>query len=130
MNVREVWGYQIRSTPGGKNIWPNALKLEAVKQLRDGARAGDIAAEIGAHECLVRKWHVADRRARGELVATQPSAFAEVRIQASAEYKTPAGKSADPCSARLQIGALVIEFPISIQEEDLHKIVRVAAGVA
>lgn len=78
MDVREVWGYQIRSSPSGKSIWPNALKLDAVKRLRDGARPSDIAAELGAHEYLFRKWHVADRRARGELVAAQPPAFAEV----------------------------------------------------
>ena len=128
MDVREVWGYQIGSSPSGKSIWPNALKREAVKRLRDGARPGDVAAEIGAHECLVRKWYVADRRARGEVVPARPPAFAEVRIETPAECASPLDGDINQCSAKLHIGSLIVEFPISIAEKDLHKIIRVATG--
>lgn len=66
MAEHEVWGFTIRKSASGKNIWPNELKWEATRRIREeGQSAGDVAAEIGAHECLVRKWSVADRRSRG-----------------------------------------------------------------
>lgn len=58
-----VWGFEIESTPSGRKIWPNDLKYEATRRIReDGASPGSIAAEIGAHECLVRKWWVGATR--------------------------------------------------------------------
>ena len=74
MSDYRVWGYNIITSPSGKKIWPKKLKLEATRKLREeGATPGDIAAELGAHECLVRKWWVADRRVRGEKIAVHPS---------------------------------------------------------
>lgn len=69
MAENEVWGFSIEKSPAGKNIWPNELKWEATRRIREeGQPPGDIAAELGAHECLVRKWSVADRRRRGEKI--------------------------------------------------------------
>ena len=66
MAEHEVWGFTIRKSASGKNIWPNELKWEATRRIREeGQSAGDVAEEIGAHECLVRKWSVADWRSRG-----------------------------------------------------------------
>jgi len=68
----EVWGFTVRTSASGKNIWPNDLKREATRRIREeGQSAGDVAAEIGAHECLVRKWSVADRRSRGEKIEAE-----------------------------------------------------------
>ena len=51
MSEREVWGYTIRKSASGKNIWPNEVKWEATRRIReDGALPGDVAAELDAHE--------------------------------------------------------------------------------
>lgn len=56
MAENEVWGFTIEKSPAGKNIWPNEVKWEATRRIReDGQSPGDVAAELGAHECLVRK---------------------------------------------------------------------------
>ncbi len=65
MAEREVWGFKIRTSPSGKRIWPSELKREATRRLREeGMSLGSVAAELDAHECLVRKWWVADRSLR------------------------------------------------------------------
>lgn len=70
MAEREVWEFKIRTSPSGKRIWPSELKREATRRLReDGMSPGDVAAELDAHECLVRKWWVAERRERGEQIS-------------------------------------------------------------
>ncbi|CUH86267.1 hypothetical protein PH5382_00175 [Phaeobacter sp. CECT 5382] len=49
MSAHEVWGFTVRKSASGKNIWPNQLKREACRRIReDGAVAGNIAAELGA----------------------------------------------------------------------------------
>lgn len=81
----EIWGFVIRKSASGKNIWPNELKLEATRYIReDGQSAGDVAAEIGAHECLVRKWSVADRRCRGEKIQLEGPAFVALSVEGEA----------------------------------------------
>uniref|UniRef100_UPI001969E26E hypothetical protein n=1 Tax=Pseudodonghicola xiamenensis TaxID=337702 RepID=UPI001969E26E len=82
MAEREVWGVKIRTSPSGKRIWPSELKREATRRLReDGMSPGDVAAELDAHECLVRKCWVADRRERGEKISVDEPAFAQVSIE-------------------------------------------------
>lgn len=63
MTQRIIWGFEVKTSLKGKNVWPYDLKREVVKRiLDDDHHIGTIAAEIGAHECLVRKWCVAARR--------------------------------------------------------------------
>lgn len=58
------------------------MKWEATRRIREeGQSPGDVAAELGAHECLVRKWSVADRRRRGEKINVVGPAFAALEIQ-------------------------------------------------
>ncbi|OBY28400.1 hypothetical protein [Leisingera sp. JC1] len=129
MSKHEVWGFTIETSPSGKNIWPIDLKREATRRIReDGLPPGDIAAELGAHECLVRKWWVADRRSRGEHIAVQGPAFAEIRM--AEESQPPSApletRGISPGFARFHSGALCFEFPVSIPEADLMKLIRVA----
>lgn len=129
MAEHEVWGFTIRTSPSGKRIWPNELKREVTRRLReDGASPGDVAAELGAHECLVRKWWVADRRNRGEQISVEGPAFAPVAL---AEPATPtshaaAGERSASGYARLHLGSICFEFPVGIGEADLLKLIRVA----
>ncbi|UWQ30196.1 hypothetical protein [Leisingera sp. M523] len=125
----EVWGFTIRKSASGKNIWPNELKWEATRRIREeGQSAGDVAAEIGAHECLVRKWSVADRRSRGEKFQVEGPAFAALNI----EDETPAVEPAAPTRStqtgfgRILCGSVAIEFPLGISQSDLAKLVQVA----
>jgi transposase-like protein len=86
----EVWGFKIRRSPSGKRIWPNDLKREATRRLReDGVSPGDVSAELGAHECLVRKWWVADRQDRGEQISVEGPAFAQVSVTAPTNPTAP-----------------------------------------
>ena len=80
----------------------------------DGERIAVVAAEIGAHENLVRKWCIQARRSRGEVVSSQP-AFAPVSFE-TAEMPTPLS-GAQMC--KLSIGHAVLEFPATIPPESL-----------
>lgn len=124
----EVWGFTIRKTPAGKNIWPNELKWEATRRIReDGQSPGDVAAELGAHECLVRKWSVADRRRRGEKIHVEGPAFAALSVEGDVQVV----QTREPASTKIEFGRILcggvtIEFPLTISESDLAKLVHVA----
>ncbi len=125
----EVWGFTIRQSASGKNIWPNELKAEAARRIReDGQPAGEVAAEIGAHECLVRKWSVADRRSRGEKIKVEGPAFAPIAVEAGAPVVKPPSPLAITGTGfgRILCGGVAIEFPLGISEGDLAKLVHVA----
>lgn len=131
MSEHEVWGFTIRKSASGKNIWPNEVKWEATRRIREeGETPGDIAAELGAHECLVRKWSVADRRLRGEKIKVEGPAFASVSFEeneVTPEKQEPASLASDPIGfGRIVCGGLAIEFPLSISKGDLAKLVQVA----
>jgi len=126
MSLYEIWGFTIERSPSGKKIWPNKLKREAARRIReDGSSPGDVAAEIGAHECLVRKWSVADRRSRGEFVAKEEPTFAPVTIAADTDLVPSFGheKRADD-TVKLEHGGFRLEFPASISENSLSVILR------
>lgn len=125
----EVWGFTIRQSASGKNIWPNEVKWEATRRIREeGQSAGDVAAEISAHECLVRKWSAADRRSRDEKIQVEGPAFAAL----SAEGEAPVFEPPVPVHnsqtgfGRILCGSVAIEFPLAISEVDLVKLVQVA----
>lgn len=127
MSKHAIWGFTIEVSPSGRKIWPNKLKYEAARRIReDGLSPGEIAAEIGAHECLVRKWSVADRRSRGELISVQEPAFTEI---VTAESRSPKLDTNIPVAssetAQLRCGSVSIEFSVAISEADLTKLVTV-----
>lgn len=123
-----IWGFTVQKSASGKNIWPNELKWEATRRIREeGQSPGDVAAELGAHECLVRKWSVADRRRRGEKIRVEGPAFAALEIQDEpAHVEGPAYVSKQPEFGRILCRGTSIEFPLGIAECDLLKLVRVA----
>jgi transposase-like protein len=127
----EAWGFAIRQSASGKNIWPNEVKWEATRRIREeGETPGDIAAELGAHECLVRKWSVADRRLRGEKIQVEGPAFAAVSLdekEGTPKKPAPASPASSPNGrVRIVCGGVAIEFPLGISEGDLAKLVNVA----
>ncbi|WP_417742252.1 hypothetical protein [Salipiger sp.] len=130
MAEREVWGFKIRTSPSGKRIWPSELKGEATRRHReDGMSPGDVAAELDAHECLVRNWWVADRRARGEKISVDGPAFAQISVEpavAPAAPQTTAAGNGSGGAAHLYLGGICLQFPLSIEEADLLKLIRVA----
>lgn len=128
MAEHEVWGFTIRKSASGKNIWPNEVKWEATRRIREeGQSAGDVAAELGAHECLVRKWSVADRRSKGEKIHVEGPAFATLSVEGDVPIvEKPAPVSPHPGFGRILSGTVTIEFPLGIAESDLMKLVQVA----
>lgn len=128
MAENEVWGFTIQKSPSGKHIWPKELKWEATRRIREeGFSPGEIAAELGAHECLVRKWSVADRRSRGEKITVLGPAFAELNVEnEKPEIETSRPSVQHSECGRIRCGEVVIEFPLAISEGDLAKLVRVA----
>ncbi len=130
MADREVWGFTITTNPAGKNVWPNDLKREAVRRMEeDGDAPGDIAAELGAHECLVRKWGVAARRSRGDRIFVAEPAFAEINVSDAPKARPPQA-TGESHMGRLRVGKLCLEFPVGIAEPDLLKLIRVAGVVS
>lgn len=129
MAEHEVWGFKIGKSASGKNIWPNEVKWEATRRIREeGQAAGDVAAEIGAHECLVRKWSVADRRVRGEKIQVEGPAFAALNIAGEAPAVEPSAPnhSTQTGFGRILCGSVAIEFPLAISQSDLLKLIHVA----
>lgn len=133
MADREIWGFSVATTAAGKNIWPYLLKVDAVNRIdEEGASPGRVAAELGAHECLVREWHVAARRARGEPITQPGPSFAEV-LMAEREMPEPEVGPEPRCAkvqgfGRIRLGVIEIEFPRDIAEQDLSKLIRVAGA--
>jgi len=127
MAENEVWGFAIQTTPSGRNIWPNQLKREATRRIREeGLSPGEVAAELGAHECLVRKWWVADRRQRGETISVVGPAFAEVNIEGSGtKDERTVSDNISAHSGYIHVGTMRIEFPLGISEADLMKLISV-----
>lgn len=125
-----VWGFEVQTSASGRKIWPNDLKREAARRIReDGQSAGEVAADLGAHECLVRKWSVADRRSRGEKIQVERPAFTEIKTAlapAPTVSPSPHEPKCNNGTARLIMGNFSFEFPISASEGDLLKLVRVA----
>ena len=113
MTDNEVWGYAIKKSHSGKNIWPNELKREAARRIReDGQSPGDVAAELGAHECLVRKWSVADRRCRGEKIHVEGPAFAALKADDEApRVGMPLSASNSSGLGRILCGGVAIGNP-------------------
>lgn len=128
MTQRTIWGFEVETSPKGKNIWPYDLKREVVRRiLDDDQHIGTIAAEIGAHECLVRKWCVAARRERGETVVAPRPAFSEITI--TAEEITPMIAQKPTSRACLTIGEVEVSFPAHISFEKLSKLFDAARSV-
>ncbi len=128
----EVWGFTIGQSASGKNIWPNEVKWEATRRIREeGQSAGDVAAEIGAHECLVRKWSVADRRSRGEKIQVEGPAFAALSVEEDVQVVEPPVPihNSQTGFGRILCRGVAIEFPLGISEGDLVKLVQVAGQV-
>jgi transposase-like protein len=125
MTQRTIWGFEVETSPKGKNIWPYGLKREVVKRILDeDQHIGTIAAEIGAHECLVRKWCVAARRERGETIVAPKPTFSEISI--SAEETVPLNVPAPSSRASLIIGEVEISFPAHISSAQLSKLLEAA----
>ena len=125
MTQRTIWGFEIETSPKGKNIWPYELKRKVVRRiLDDDQHIGTIAAEIGAHECLVRKWCVAARRERGETIVAP---FSEISI--SAEAVVPIDVPEPLSRASLIIGEIEISFPAHVTCGQLAKLLEAARSV-
>lgn len=130
MAEREIWGFKVRTSPSGRRVWTSELEREATRRLReDGMSLLDVAAELDARESLVRKWWVADRRKRDEKNSVVGPAFAQVsvdQIAAPAASKMTATGNCSEGSAHLYVGGICLEFPLSIDEAELLKLIRVA----
>ncbi|MBB3965076.1 transposase [Rhizobium metallidurans] len=128
MSKHEVWGFVIECSPLGKNIWPEELKREATRRIREeGIPLSQIADELRTKPGLVRKWWIADRRQRGDHIQVEVPAFATIQIEGANKPIAPVEiKSQTVSFARLHVGKIYFEFPSDIPEMDLLKLIRVA----
>lgn len=53
---QEVWGVQVVLNARGTRIWPDQVKAMAVRKVADGAKASEVAREIGVTMSLMYKW--------------------------------------------------------------------------
>lgn len=121
---KEIWGIRVSVSASGRINWPNELKRMATERVLDGhERIALIASEIGAHENLVRKWCIQERRSRGEEVSKQPL-FAPVKI-VSPDLEEP---SAGPAMCKLTVGEAVLEFPVDAPPENLRRVIEAMKG--
>jgi transposase-like protein len=128
MTQRTIWGFEVETSPKGKNIWPYDLKREVVRRILDeDQHIGTIAAEIGAHECLVRKWCVAARRERGETVVAPKPTFSKISI--STEEIAPVNVQSSLSRASLTIGEVEVSFPAHISYEQLSRLFEAARSI-
>lgn len=109
MTQRIIWRLEVEALPKGKNVWPYELQHEVVKRiLDDDHHIGTIAAEIGAHECLVRKWCMAASYEQGETVVTPRPTFSKISI--AAEEIAPANVLKPQSRASLAIGEVEVSL--------------------
>ncbi|MEO1989246.1 MAG: transposase [Martelella sp.] len=122
----DIWGFKVGLSTDGRKIWPKSIKREAVRRVRDEGRPVKlIADELGTRDTLVRKWvKLAEARAADiEHDGLQP--FAEVKL--AHETSRLAELNHDSGSiGRLLVGGVCLEFPLSIADAELAKLIRVA----
>ncbi len=122
-DFKTIWGIKVPVSPTGRINWPNELKRLAVKKILDeGMRNAVVAQELGAHDNLVRKWCIQERRLRGEDVSSQP-VFAPVTFSEQAT-RMPAQTKAVLGVCKLSLGEAVLEFPADIPPENLQAMIR------
>jgi transposase-like protein len=126
MSKHEVWGFPIERCSSGRNIWPDKLKEEAVRRIReDEATTGKIATEIGTNKSVVSKWFLADRKIRGELAIREKPVFASVQIKPDEALRAVSmPPTVSNRFAKLEYGNVRLEFPVDISERTLTSIIR------
>lgn len=123
-SYKEIWGIRVSLSASGRINWPNELKHMATERVLDGhERIALVASEIGAHENLVRKWCIQERRSRGEEVSKQPL-FAPVKI-VSTDLKELSASSA---MCKLTVGQAILEFPVDAPPEKLRQVIEAMKG--
>lgn len=111
-------GFDIPLATSGRLNWTNEFKAYAVARvLGQGEANSAVAKELGVHDNLLRKWVIAARRARRELVEKQPhfeQLYVEERLT-SAEPSQPLKSG----FCKLTIGDAVLEFSADIETSTL-----------
>lgn len=117
--TNEVWGIVVPISPGGRRMWPKAIRIKAAHRIRAGEKVKDIATEIGANQSLVAKWASATEAkkavpafvelARPELIGGERNATA-----------TPASITA----CQIQIGDTSITIPPYYPATQLTEVLR------
>lgn len=126
-NFKDIWGIKVPITRAGRISWPNELKKMAVEKVLDhGVRNALVAEEIGAHDNLVRKWCIQERRVRGEDVSSQPT-FAPVNFS-DRPHAMSLMTSAQAQMCRLSVGQAVLEFPSDMSLENLQAMIQAMKG--
>ncbi|WP_420004423.1 hypothetical protein [Arenibacterium sp. LLYu02] len=123
-SYKEIWGLRVSVSASGRINWHNELKRMATERVLNGhERIALIASEIGAHENLVRKWCIQERRSRGEEVSKQPL-FAPVKIMSP----NPEEPSLGHVMCKLTVGQAVLEFPVDAPPENLRQVIEAMKG--
>lgn len=123
-DFKEIWGFKVPITPAGRINWPNEVKrIAVVKILDEGLSNAAVALELGAHDNLVRKWCIQERRARGEDVSNRP-VFAPVLLENRNSTHSQRASTANSAFCKLSFGDTVLEFPSDISPDKLKDMIR------
>jgi hypothetical protein len=82
---------------------------------------------------VISRARVTDLRERGEKISVDEPAVAQVSVEptvAPAAPQTTAAASSSAGSAHLYAGGICLQFPLSIEEADLQKLIRVARQIS
>ncbi len=116
-NGQEVWGFKVAVNGKGARVWPEELKRVAVRKVADGAKAIDVAKELGVTAGLFHKWLKA---AKDESSAID---FVELLPPTKTVTKTAEMRpTAHGCVIRLGQAELVV--PPGFPANDLSGILR------
>lgn len=121
-----IWGIAVPLDRNGTRRWPSAIKRMAAERVAAGARISQIAREIGARDCTVRKWFGGAE----EPDQAAPPAFVEVlppaRLRAAAEPRSASGPKPPPETGicRIRIGDAEIAVSPSYPAAHLTEVLR------
>ncbi|WP_180899135.1 transposase [Martelella soudanensis] len=122
----DIWGFKVGLSTDGRKIWPKSIKREAVRRVRDeGCPVKLIADELGTRDFLVRKWiKLAETRAAHD-GRERPKPFAAVQLAREPTHLAELHHDSG-ASGRHLVGGVCLEFPLSIGDAELAKLIRVA----
>lgn len=117
--TNEAWEIEVRTPPGGRCKWPEAIKVKAADRIYAGKKITNIAIEIGTDPSLMAEWVSAI------LAKKTVPAFVELaRPETTDEERIAAAEPASITACQIHIGDIDITIPPGNPTNQLTEVLR------